>query len=126
MAEIHGKGGSLTYSTGGSVIATSIKSWVLTYNCDAPEVTDFADAGVKSFIVGCTSWTATAEGNWDVANVGKPGDAAAALALQVTSALGYSGSAIITGMTPTVSADGVASVSYTFQGTGALTIDVAP
>ena len=46
----HTFGGNGYVDTGSAV--SGIKSWTLDYNSDALETTDFADAGVKSYIIG--------------------------------------------------------------------------
>jgi hypothetical protein len=128
MAEVHGKAGSITLAS----LTVGVKSWSLSYTADAPETTDFADAvatgNTRTFIPGLRTWTATVEANWDAANTLAPGDAAATLTLTANSAATadtYSGSAICTGLTVGVSYDGVNTATYTFQGTGALTVTLS-
>jgi hypothetical protein len=120
VAEAHGKTGSITYSN----LTAGVHSWEVTYEADVPEVTDFADAGIKSYIVGGKGWTASAEANWDAANTAVTGDSAA---LTLTAAAGktYTGVGIIKSMNVKVTKDDVNRVTYQFQGTGALTITLA-
>lgn len=115
MAEVHGKGGSITFTN----LTAGVKTWSLSYDADVAEVTDFADAGVKAYIAGGSGWTATCTANWDSANTAAPGDSAT-LTLTVTAGSTYSGTAILTSQVVSVNHDGVAEVTYNFQGTGAL------
>lgn len=116
MAEVHGKGGSITFTN----LTAGVKTWSLDSGADVAEVTDFADAGVKAFIAGGSGWTASCTANWDAANTAAVGDSAT-LTLTVTSGTAYSGTAILTGMAIGEAHDGVVEVTYSFQGTGALT-----
>lgn len=116
MAHISGKAG---YVDTGSTVA-GIKSWTLDYNADMLETTDFGDAGVKSFIAGCTGWSGTFEGYKD----GAPQGIGTSITLKLYENATYfwTGTAFITGVSASTAFDGVDSYSYTFQGTGALTV----
>ena len=119
MAHLAGKSG---YVDTGTAVA-GIKSWTLDYNSDALEATDFADAGVKTYIIGCSGWSGSFEGYKEGAPQTLAG-AAVTLKLYESATAYWSSAAsgaFITGVHPSVSADGVVSVSYDFQGTGALT-----
>lgn len=117
MAEVRGCGGSLTYTN----LTAGVKQWTLDYQQEVLDVTDFADNCAKAFMAGFTSWTATATANWDAANSAKPGDSAS-LTLTVTSGKTYSGTAIVTGLSVNTDVNGVVEATYSFQGTGALSI----
>ena len=117
MAEVKGTAGSITYTN----LTAGTRSWSLNYTADTHETTDFADAGVGTYLGGITRWNATVTANWDAANTAAPGDSAT-LTLTVTSGKTYAGTAIITGMTPSTDVQGIAQVTYTFQGSGTLTI----
>ena len=116
MAHLAGKAG---YVDTGSAVA-GIKSWTIDYNSDALETTDFADAGVKSYIIGGSGWSGTFEGYKDGVPQTLAG-AAVTLSLYEDNTYLWTGSAYITGISATTSADGIVSYSYTFQGTGSLT-----
>jgi len=120
MAEVVGKNARIYM---GKVKLGGMTSWTIDYTADTVEATDFDDAGVKQFLATLTGWTGSFEGR------GQPGwETAAAVGTQylgsffVSASTGssYTGSVIITGASPGVSVDGVAMVSYTFQGTGVL------
>jgi len=105
---------------------TGIKSWTLDYTVDVLETTDFDDAGVKSYVVGCSGWSGTFEGLKDGVPLGLAGTAVnIALKETQTSTQKWTGSAFITGVSANTSNDGVVTYSYTYQGTGALTIPTA-
>ena len=116
MSEVAGKSGSIT-CTG---LTAGVKAWTLNLVGDALETTDYADAGVRTFIVGCKGWTGTCEGNWDTANTITVGDEIAALVLSIVGATEkYTGKAIVTGISVSSSFDGVVTASISFQGTEA-------
>ena len=97
-----------------------IKSWTIDYTIDALETTDFADVGVKSYIAGISGWSGSFEGYKD----GAPTAIGAIIALKLRESTNatqqYTGQAILTGSHETVAIDGVVSIAYDFQGTGAL------
>ena len=119
MAHLSGKAG---YVDTGSAVS-GIKSWTLDYNSDALETTDFADAGVKSYIIGGSGWSGSFEGYKDGAPQALAG-AAVTLSLYEDATYLWTGSAFITGISASTSADGIVSYSYQFTGTGALTVPV--
>jgi hypothetical protein len=97
-----------------------IKSWTLDYNADTLETTDFADAGVKSYIIGGSGWAGTFEGYKDGVPLSLGTSIILALGESLTPGQQWIGDAFITGISPSVSHDGIVSYSYTFQGSGAL------
>jgi predicted secreted protein len=114
----HTFGGNGYVDTGSAV--SGIKSWTLDYNSDALETTDFADAGVKSYIIGGSGWSGTFEGYKDGAPQTLAGSSVT-LSLYEDNTYLWTGTAFITGIHATTSADGIVSYSYDFTGTGALT-----
>jgi len=119
MAHLSGKSGYV--STGTAV--SGIKSWTLDYTSDALETTDFADAGVKSYIVGGKGWSGSFEGYKEGVEQILTADAASPVTLSLYEDATYywTGSAIITGVHSSASHDGIVSVSYDFVGIAALT-----
>ena len=113
---VSGKNG---YVDTGSAVA-GIKSWTLDYNSDALETTDFADAGVKSYIIGASGWSGSFSGYKDGAPLSIGTIWGVELAESATTTQMWLGNIIITGINPSVSADGIVSYSYSFQGTGSL------
>jgi predicted secreted protein len=119
MAKIHGKGGDV--DTGSSV--TGINAWSLSYAGDVAETTDFAAAGVKTFIAGPTGWNGTFSGYKDGAPIAI--NSSVSLSLEEVANSGtekYTGTALVHSYTVDTNVDGVVTYSYTFQGTGALTV----
>jgi predicted secreted protein len=120
MAHRAGKAGQVDWDNNE---VTGIKSWTLDYTVDMLDTTDFGDSGVRSYLSGCSSWSGTFEGYKD----GTPEDVttgtACTLKLYETQETDeyWTGSAYITAVHPATSFDGIASYSYNFQGTGALT-----
>ena len=119
MAHLAGKSG---YVDTGSAVA-GIKSWTLDYTSDALETTDFADAGVKSYIVGGKGWSGSFEGFKEGVEQILTADAASPVALKLYEDATYywGGNAIITGVHSSTSHDGIVSVSYDYVGIAALT-----
>jgi len=98
-----------------------IKSWTLDYVTDVLETTDFADAGVKSYIVGCSGWSGSFEGYKYAASIAQ-GSAVTLSLYESAGAYWYSAasSTLIIGTHASVGHDGIVSVSYDFQGSGLL------
>ncbi len=117
MAEVAGYGGSITYTN----LTAGVKSWTVDYVADMLETTDFGDSGKRTYAAGLSGWTATAEVNWDAANTAAPGDSAS-LTLTADTGDTYVGTALIASMSVGVSVDGLNTATYSFQGSGALTI----
>lgn len=122
MAEVVGKNARMYM---GRVRIDGIRDWTIDYTVDTVEVTDFGDAGVKQFLANLSGWSGSFNG------FGQPGWTAHALAgtkylgsffISASTGSSYTGSVLITGASPSVAVDGAAVVSYTFQGTGALTL----
>ncbi len=120
MAEVAGKTASVKCATN---IIAGIRDWSIDYTGDPLETTDFDDSGHKTYIMGLDGWTGSFSG------FGQPGWSLHALlgskyagSFYVSSSAGsyYSGSILIVGVSPATAVDGLATVSYSFQGTGAL------
>ncbi len=99
-----------------------IRTWSLDYTTDAVEITDFADAGVKTYIVGCSGWSGTFAGDKDGAPLSIGEQYGIELAESATVTQMYLGNVFITGVHPSVGSDGLVLVSYDFTGTGVLTV----
>lgn len=124
MAHISGKAGQVMLATAG---VTGIKSWTLDYTADMLETTDFADAGVKSYVVGGSGWSGSFEGLKNttpiaLATSDTPIDAEfQEIASVATGRVAkWTGGIFITGVSASTANDGIVTYSYTFQGTGAL------
>jgi len=116
MAEVAGKGGSLTFAG----LTAGVEAWTLDIVGDALEVTDFSDAGIRTFIAGCSSWSGSCEANWDAGNTVAVLDTGT-ITLTVAAGEAYSGTVFITGISVNTVFEGVVEASITFQGSGTLT-----
>ncbi len=116
MAEIHGNAGSISFTN----LTAGIKSWTLNWDGEVHDITDFADGTVRTFLAGLTTWTATAEGNYDSANTVEPGNSAT-LTLNVDGTINYAGTALVTNITINTVVDDIVSATFSFQGSGTLT-----
>jgi len=123
MTKIAGTTGSVYTTTTGTAVAAvaGIKSWTLDYVQDALETTDFGDSGVRTYIAGLSGWSATFEGYKDGAPKGLGTQALIEFRESTDTTQKWTGAGLITGIHPGLSVDGIASISYDLQGTGALT-----
>ena len=122
MAEVVGKNARIYM---GKVRQGGMKDWSINYSIDTVETTTFDDAGIKQYLGTLVGWSGSFNG------FGQPGWTGSAVVgtqylgsffISASTGSSYTGSVLITGASPSVSVDGVAEVSYTFQGTGALTL----
>ena len=106
---------------------TGIRTWSLEYTVDMLETTDFADAGVSSFIPGKTQWSGSFEGFKDGTPQAITTGASITIKLYETQQANefWTGQAYISAARPSTDNDGIVSYSYDFQGTGALTVAAA-
>ena len=105
---------------------TGIKSWSLEYTLQALDTTDFADAGVSSFLAGITEWHGSFDGYKDGTPIALDGAIITVKLYETQTANEFwTGSAIITAERVAVDHDGLVTYSYDFQGTGALTVAAA-
>ncbi|MEN8493477.1 phage tail tube protein [Dehalococcoides sp. THU3] len=122
---IAGKSGKLGL---GANTVVDVSSWSLELGADTLDVTALGDDW-KKFIAGLKEWSASAEGFYSV-HTDATGQKAlqdaylnsteVALKLFVNATNYYSGSAYISGMSVEDPVDDTVSISFEFQGTGAL------
>ena len=125
MSRLSGTGAS--FKVGGTVIS-GFKEWSIDARGDAIDVTGFDSSGAKQFVAGLTEWSGSvnaeaddgANGKFAGAGQFKPGDTITGT-FYINSTKYYSGSCIITGVSPKASASGAVEWTVTFQGTGTLT-----
>jgi len=118
MSQISGKAGEVRVA--GATVA-GIKSWSVDIVSDALETTDFGDSGHKTYIPGIDGWSGSFAGFKDGAPTAIGSEIALILKESATTGQQYTGQAILTGSHPTVDVDGIAGISYDFQGSGAIT-----
>ena len=119
MAAMHGKGGTAAFTS----LTFELLSWSVDGTADVAEATDMGDTW-KTYLAGFKDWTATAE-----CNLPKAGAGVAVLGTTATltfdtaadGGLAYAGTGFCTGFSPSADKDGVAAITLTFQGSGALT-----
>lgn len=106
---------------------TGIRSWNLEYTVDMLETTDFADAGVSSFIAGKTQWSGSFSGFKDGTPQAITTGAAVTFKFYETQQASefWTGDGFITAVRVNVDNDGLVSYEYDFQGTAALTVAAA-
>jgi hypothetical protein len=107
---------------------TGIRNWTLDYTVDTVDTTDFADAGTATYTPTISRWSGTFAGLKD----GVPqtlGTSSTAITIKLyetqEASEFWTGSCFITGVSSSVAFDGAVEYSYTFQGTGALTVAAA-
>lgn len=102
-----------------------IKSWTLSYNVAEHNTTDFASAGTSEFIPGVSEWSGSFEGYKDGAPLSIGTEVYLLLGESNTDGQGFVGKAIITNCESNSSPDAVNAMSYTFRGTGILSLATA-
>lgn len=122
MAKLAGKAGEVTVA-GGSV--TGIDAWTIDYKANTEETTDFSVSGVEAHIPTTTGWNGTFEGKKDGAPQAIGSEIALVLKESQTSTQKWTGQAILTGVSASTNAKGIALYKYTFLGTAALTVPTA-
>lgn len=121
MAHYSGKAGQVDAPAG----ITGIKAWGLDYVVEMLETTDFADAGVRTYLAGPSGWSGTFEGLKDGVPIAIGAIVACVFKETQTGTQVWSGNAFITGVHAATSSDGLVEYSYDFQGTGALVVPTA-
>lgn len=130
MTAENGYGGDVTWvGTKHSDFTKNVRSWTIDYTADSLDTTDFSSTGDRTFIGGLRTWSGTYECLLDgataplsdSANVGAVITGTDIITITAASGRTYTGDAIVSGIHPSVSVDGVNVITYDFQGTGALT-----
>ncbi len=129
MAEISGKQAKVTF---GAAPVNILDSWDLTADTNMLDVTTFSTGTTqwRDFIAGLSGWTGTVSGNFDIESTGltdmrvnalTPSTAAIELFMDKVGGESLDGSVFLSSMGHTAPIDGTVEVSFSFQGTGALT-----
>jgi len=117
MAEVAGKGGSITCEN----LTVGVKAWTLNLVGDALETTDYGDSGHRTYIAGLDGWTGSCEVNWDAINKSLVvGATITGLVFTVVSDTTYytGAKAIVTGISVGSTVEGLIIMSVSFQGSG--------
>lgn len=138
MAASSGNGGVLQTSPDDSTYSAiaSLQSWTLEQAADAIETSEMGTSLTKSFIPGQTSFSGSAEALWNdddtsqesIQTALSSGDSTFFIKLYpIGTSAGdfYSGSIVITGVSITASLNSPIGFSFSFQGTGTLTLNNA-
>lgn len=121
------KGSEGTVTIGANAIA-ELQSWSLSEQANTIDDTTINDTA-RTFQSGTTTWSGSAEAFWDETDTSGQGalTAGASVTLNMypegntSGDTYYTGTALVTGIQRSGSNDAIVSVSFTFQGTGALT-----
>ena len=117
MAMMHGKAGSVSFTSGDF---SEVVSWSVDASCDMADTTAM-DASVywKTYLAGFKDWTATVECKWSGSGLAALGTTAT-LTLTLVSGTTISGTAFLQNYGTSSEAEGVITQTYSFQGSGAL------
>lgn len=121
MARLSGKAGSVTFNSGAVI---GVTKWDADFKGDVEDVTGMDSNGAKEFLATLTECSGSFSGVWD--GGGEPPlpglTAAITLKSQSSGGITVTGSAILTGLKPTVDVKGVVSFDCQFQATAAVSI----
>lgn len=128
MAALSGTAGSVVYTTGGTTAAGEIAEWSLDLSHAPVETTAFGDTWER-YVPSIRGATGSFAGNFDNSDTVQTnlrnamlGGSALSLRCYVNGSNYFSiGTAYLTGMSPSISVDGKADVSYDFQVSGPVT-----
>lgn len=121
MARISGKAGEVEFDSGAVL---GITKWDSDFKADTTETSGMDSGGAKEFISGLTECSGTLSGNWDGGGEPPVVGQSATLLLKATAAGGVTvtGTAIITGLKPTVEVKGVVTFDCQWQGSAAISL----
>jgi len=124
MAVIKGKDGTVALT--GSTAIANVTSWSVTQEADVLETSAMGTGGDKTFVGSLKSWSGSVECFLDTTaqHTALPVGTIVDLTLDTDGSAGsvYSGDAVITSANVTVGAADIVTVSFDYQGTGALAI----
>ncbi len=135
MPAIHGKTGKVLWDT---TTVDNVLSWSLDISADVEESSPMSAVAVtttthfKAYLPGFTDWTATVECDLEDSGIDPEvsdltGATGASLELHTGSAAEsgrkFSGTGFVIGVNPSVDKDGIVKITYTFQGSGAISED---
>ena len=117
MAALSGLAGTCTIPSTGTLY---FRSWSLTWDQAAIDITSFGD-GTRKKAAGILEWSGSAEATMDDTSIPLLPGSSVAVVLNVDATRKFNGSAIVTGVGPTVAVDGEATATISFEGTDTLT-----
>ena len=114
---------------GASQVA-NVTNWSLTVEADNLDSSAMGTEW-RTFITGIKQWSGTIDAHWDLTDTAQKalfdaltGSTLVSLKLYVDSTRNFSGAAMITSADTTVPFDGIETITFNFQGNGALTRSV--
>lgn len=125
---ITGTGGNVKVGAAPSVVG-DVEQWKLDIDTDTLETTNFSSNGWKEYIAGLKEWSGSFDAQWDVANDTNGQEViqnnqfsgtSMTLEFDVDGTHHYSGTALIKKASIDTQVKGVVKISYTYQGSGAL------
>ncbi len=139
MARLTGTQGTATVDkmVGGApttpTLILGVTNWSIDYVGSTAETTGMDDSGVKSFLPTTTEWSGSFEGHWEstaapyfptAATGMMPGQSGTItlVASDGTTTVTCAGETVYTGLSLTTPSDGTFDYTFSFQGTGALSI----
>ena len=122
MARVRGCAGAVYFS---ATTVTGIREWSLDYTVNILDGRGFDDNCSPHPIVGMRDWGGSFRGPKDGAPITMFTTGTFELRESTDTTQKWSGSAILTGIHPTVSVDGLVEYSYDYVGIGTLTIPTA-
>ena len=126
MAHYAGRGGNVSVGAGAGTAMAGVKSWSLDYTVDMLDTTDFADGQTtpypRTFLPGLSTWSGTFETVKCSAPLALFTQVGIELTETTTAGQLWIGNIVLTGIHPTVAADGLVMYSYDFQGTNKLEV----
>ena len=115
-AAISGLAGSCTIGGTGTLY---FRSWSVDFTQAAVDVTSFGDAE-RTKVPGMREWSGSAEAIADDTLVAELPNSTQTVTLNADATRKYSGTAVITGVSPATIVDGESTVTVSFEGTGDL------
>ena len=122
MARFSGHNGTANF---GTADVTGISKWSLELTYAVHQARGFEDAGVPNKKPGAHDWKGSFSGFKNAAPLTIGTEGALVLEETQTATQKFTGQAIINGLTAEVDTEGAITYSYTYEGTGALTIPTA-
>lgn len=121
MARFSGKAGSVAFDSGAVL---GVTTWDADFKAETTEVTGMDSVGAKEFLAGLTECAGSFSGNWEGTGAPPMAGQSATILLksQPSGGISVTGSAIITGVKPSVDVKGVVTFDCQFQATAAVSL----
>lgn len=128
MATMHGKSSQVKLTTD---IVADMGEWAINASLETADESAFGDSW-RSFLAGLATWNGSCSGSLNLGDTyqktvhdllvaATPTGTTAAMRFYVNGSSYYGGTVFITGVNPRAALSDVVKISFTFQGSGALT-----